>query len=60
MVTILEYGQVVIGGDEQNRKGKQPGQIDSKGEGPGHEVDDLRITPLEPVPLESAASTQAP
>ncbi len=59
MVTILEYGQVVIGGDEENSKEKQPGQIDTKGDGPGHGADDLRVTPLQPVPLEASVSTQA-
>ena len=46
MVTILEYGQVIVGEDAKNSEPIAPGMVDTKGEGPGHEADDLRITPI--------------
>ena len=45
MVTILEYGQVIIGGDGE-LKDDQPRTIEARAEGPGHVADDLRITPV--------------
>lgn len=45
MVTILEYGQVIVGGDGEN-KDDQAGKFETRGEGPGHIADDLRITPV--------------
>ncbi len=45
MVTILEYGQVIIGDDAGSREPAGPGVIETKGDGPGQEADDLRVTP---------------
>ena len=46
MVTILEYGQVIVGDDAKNSEPAEPGVIDTKGQGPGVEADDLRVTPI--------------
>ena len=42
MVTILEYGQVIAGDDAGSH---EPGGVETRGEGPGHEAEDLRVTP---------------
>ena len=51
MVTILEYGQVIVGEDAKNSEPLAPGVLeagirDTKGDGPGVEADDLRVTPM--------------
>ena len=46
MVTILEYGQVIVGDDAKNSEQPAPGVVETKGEGPGVEADDLRVTPV--------------
>jgi formate/nitrite transporter FocA (FNT family) len=46
LVTILEYGQVIYGEDAKNSEATVPGAIESKGEGPGVEAEDLRVTPV--------------
>ena len=44
MVTILEYGQVIAGDDASSR---EPGVVEGRGDGPGVEAEDLRVTPAE-------------
>ncbi len=46
MVTILEYGQVIVGEDAKNGEQPAPGVVETKGEGPGVEADDLHVTPV--------------
>ncbi len=46
MVTILEYGQVIVGEDAKNGEPVEEGAVDERGQGPGQGADDLRITPV--------------
>ena len=46
LVTILEYGQVIYGGDAESREPSAPGVVENRAEGPGVEAEDLRVTPV--------------